>query len=249
MAANSSAARCTLEPVPVEAKFELAGLLLRQRDQFRDRVRRHRRMHQHDIGARRDQADRREILARVVADVGIERRIDRKRARSRSAACSRRARPSRPGAWRWCRRRRRGSRPRWCWPSARAHPLGDDAGEHVVAAAGGVGDDQRDRPGRIVRRVRSRRCSPEVPPRSAARAATASSLIPPWRRTSSRSPTIWSLRLSMSAAYSSGVDGERLGAVGGHALACVGPAMTASRSAALSLSMIGFGVPAGATMP
>src|SRR4051812_12476377 len=54
--------------------------------------------------------------------------------------------------------------------------------------------------------------------------------------------------LSMSAAYSSGV--EASGSVPSAASFCLNSSvMTALRKAALSLSMIGFGVPAGATMP
>ncbi len=52
----------------------------------------------------------------------------------------------------------------------------------------------------------------------------------------------------MSAAYSSGVDGS--GSVPSLAMrSLVSGALTASRNAAESLSMIGRGVPAGATMP
>src|SRR5215475_16004173 len=53
---------------------------------------------------------------------------------------------------------------------------------------------------------------------------------------------------SMSAAYSSGVDGS--GSVPSLAMrSLVSGALTASRSAAESLLMIGRGVPAGATIP
>ena len=52
---------------------------------------------------------------------------------------------------------------------------------------------------------------------------------------------------SMSAAYSSGVDTS--GSAPSSPGALISSDVTAARSAALSLSMIGCGVPAGATMP
>ena len=204
MPANSSAARCTLDPVPVEAKVELAVLPLRQRDQFGDRLRRHRGMHQHDIAARRDQSDRREILARVVADVGIERRIDRQRARGDQQRVA-------VGRGLGDLARRDGAAGAAAvldhdgLAEARAHPLGDDARDHVVAAAGRVGHDQRDRVGRIIRRAGCRRCPPEMPPRRPPR-ATSSPLI------RALAPDFFTMAdhlvssLSMSAAYSSGVE-------------------------------------------
>ena len=85
------------------AEGQLAWLLLGQRNQLGDRPRRHGRMHQHDIAARCDQADRREVLARVVADIGIERRIDRKRAGGDQQRVAVGLGLARPGASRWCR--------------------------------------------------------------------------------------------------------------------------------------------------
>src|SRR5215203_3989136 len=61
-------------------EIELAWALLGQRDQLRDGFRWYRRMHQHHVGARRDQADWGKILARIVADIRIERRVDGERA-------------------------------------------------------------------------------------------------------------------------------------------------------------------------
>ena len=235
MPANSSAARCTLDPVPVEAKVSLPGSLLRQRDQFGDRTRRHRRMHQHDIAARCDQSDRREILARVVADIGIERRVDRERARGDQERVA-------VGLGLGDLARRDGAAGAAAvldhdgLAEARAHPLGDDARDHVVAAAGRVGHDQRDRTGRIVRRLRA-----ATPARNAA-------------RDSGRAQQRRSFRLGAGLLHDGGplglflVDvggvflgrrGERLGAVGGQR-SLVSADVTASRSAALSLSTIGL---------
>ncbi len=58
---------------------ELARFRLGEIDQFADRVNRQGRVDQHDQRAGADQADGREILARVVADIRIERRIDAER--------------------------------------------------------------------------------------------------------------------------------------------------------------------------
>ena len=129
-------------------------------------LRRHRRMHQHDQRAGRDQADRREILARVVADIGIERRIDRERAGA--------AEHERVAVGRGLRDRARRDRAAGAaavldhdlLAERLAHLLGDDARHHVVAAAGRVGHDQRDRPVGIVLR-RGRRCGREGRPRPA----------------------------------------------------------------------------------
>ena len=207
MTANSSAARCTLEPLPVEAKSSLPGCCLGQRDQLRDRLRRHRRMHQHDSALGGDQADRRKILARVIADIGIERRIDRKRA---GAADHQRVAV---GLGLRDLARRDGAAGAAAvldddlLAERLAHLVGDDARDGVVAAAGRIGHDQRDRAGRIVlrrsgaagQRRRSDRISAQISSRhlsfrlDAGFLTIADHLVSSW---------------SMSAAYSSGVDGS-----------------------------------------
>src|SRR4029077_12115940 len=62
-------------------EIELARIFSGERDQFRDRMRRYGRIHQHEIRAGRNQTDRRKIFFRIVSDIGIERWIDRQRAR------------------------------------------------------------------------------------------------------------------------------------------------------------------------
>ena len=66
---------------PGRGEVELARIFLGERDQFSDRMRRYGRIHQHKIRARRNQADRRKIFFRIVGGIGIERWIDRQRAR------------------------------------------------------------------------------------------------------------------------------------------------------------------------
>ena len=115
------------------------------------------RVHQHDQRTGRDQADRREILARVVADIRIERRIDRVRAGAAEA--------ERVAVGRGLRDLARRDRAAGAalvldhdlLAERLAHLLGDDARHHVVAAAGGVRNDQGDRPRRIVLRRRAGR--------------------------------------------------------------------------------------------
>src|SRR5665213_4469860 len=60
--------------------IELAGLRFGERDQFLHIMRGQRRVHQNDEWTGSDQSDWREILARVVADIGVKRRVNRKRA-------------------------------------------------------------------------------------------------------------------------------------------------------------------------
>src|SRR5665213_2004248 len=60
--------------------IELAWLLLGERDQYLHIMCGQRRIHQNDEWTGGDQSDRREILARVVADVGVKRQVNRKRA-------------------------------------------------------------------------------------------------------------------------------------------------------------------------
>jgi hypothetical protein len=55
---------------------DLAGIDLGVGDQFGRRARRQRRMHRQHARLRTDQPDWGEILARIVAGIGIERRID-----------------------------------------------------------------------------------------------------------------------------------------------------------------------------
>ena len=138
--------------------IQLAGIALGERDQLGDRFRRNGGVHQHDQRAGRDQADRREILARVVADIRIERRIDRVRAGAAEAERVAVGRGLRDLA-----RRDRAARAALVLDhdllaERLAHLLGDDARHHVVAAAGRIRDDQRDRPRRIVLRGGARRC-------------------------------------------------------------------------------------------
>src|SRR5450631_4190865 len=59
--------------------IELARLRLGERDQLLHVVRGQRRVDQNDERAGGDEPDRREVLARVVADVWIKRRIDGER--------------------------------------------------------------------------------------------------------------------------------------------------------------------------
>ena len=60
---------------------ELAGLLLRERDELGERLRRHRRIDDQDVGRGRGERDRREILDRVVGHLLVEHGIERQRAR------------------------------------------------------------------------------------------------------------------------------------------------------------------------
>src|SRR5262245_14282294 len=67
--------------------IEFAGLRLRERDQLANGMDRQRRMHANDERAGGDEADRREIPARIVADIVVERRIDRERAGAAEPEC------------------------------------------------------------------------------------------------------------------------------------------------------------------
>ena len=100
------------------ADVELAALRLGQRDHVGNRLGRKRRMRDQRDRHRCDQPDAGEILARIVAGIGIERGIDRNRAgMAEQQACNRQAPPSPPRGCRCCRRRRRDCRPR---PAGRA---------------------------------------------------------------------------------------------------------------------------------
>ena len=167
-------------PAPGRRIVELAGLALRERDQFANRLRLDRGVHQHDQRARGDQSDRCEVLARVVADIRVERRIDRERA---GAAEAERVAVGR--ALRDLARRDRAAGAALVLDhdllaERAAHLLGDDARHHVVAAAGRIGNDQRDRPRRIVLRRCGARKNARTPSR--ARAARLVMRCPPSRR-------------------------------------------------------------------
>ena len=150
MAANSSAERCVLVPVPVEAKLSPPGSRFASAiksaiecagtDGF-TRTR---------LGLGSDQADRGKILLRVITGVGIKRWIDGERARRDEQRVTVRRPPGGvPGA--------DGAAgaatifdDNWL-AKTRAHLGGDQPGDHVVAAAGRIRNDQRNRPCRIVR--------------------------------------------------------------------------------------------------
>ncbi len=74
-ALNSSPARCAAAPWPDEAKFSAPGLCLGERDQLGHGVGRHARIDHQDVRLGADQADRREILLGVVAELLVERRV------------------------------------------------------------------------------------------------------------------------------------------------------------------------------
>ncbi len=200
-----------------------------------------------------DQPDRREILARVVADVAVERRIDRERAGA--------AEHQRVAVGRGLRHRARGDRAAGAGAvldddvlaERLAHLLGDDARHHVVAAAGGVRHHQRDRPGRIIlRRCRGRdgeRTASESSKISwrVSRGLPHSLVVLDARRLDDRRP-FGCPRGRCTAACSSGVVG--IGSAPSWASRrFTSSVASASRSTLLSLSTIGRGVPAGATMP
>src|SRR5688500_2406155 len=63
-------------------KVELARILLRDRDEFLDRLRGIRRMDEQKVRARRENSYRREILDRIVVELGIKAHIDAQRSRA-----------------------------------------------------------------------------------------------------------------------------------------------------------------------
>ena len=72
--------RCETPPLPLDANVSSSGFGLRQCDQLRDRIGRHRRnRHQHH-GGRTDQRHRREVRGRLVGERGEDARRDRMRA-------------------------------------------------------------------------------------------------------------------------------------------------------------------------
>ncbi len=113
-------------------------------------------MHQQHVLARRHQADRRKIGARVIADIGVDRRIDGERAGGdqqrvavRGRADDLAGRDGAAGAAAILDHHR--------LAQGGAHFLGDHAGDQVVAAARRVRHHESDRPRReIVRERRSR---------------------------------------------------------------------------------------------
>ena len=145
---------------------ELARIGLGVGDQLLDVFRRHRRMHHQHQRAGADQADRLEILARVVADIAVERRIDRQRpgAAEHQRVAVRRGLGDRA-------RRDRAARAAAVLDhdllaEHRAHLVGGDTRHDVVAAAGRVGHHQRDRPVGVVALRRGRRCGRHGPSKS-----------------------------------------------------------------------------------
>ena len=84
-------ARCA---VTRGSERQRARLGLCQRDELLHVLRRHRGMHDQEIGGRVREAYWHEVLHRVVAELVVQRRVDREHPSSRTAACSRRAAPS-----------------------------------------------------------------------------------------------------------------------------------------------------------
>ena len=131
----------------------MPGLFLRQRDQVGDRAHRQRRVHAYDQGAGGDEADRGEILARVVADIAVERRIDGQRAGA--------AEPQRVAVGHALGDLAGGDAAACAatifdhdlLAQRLAHFLGGGPRHEVVAAAGRVGNDQGDGPARIILRA------------------------------------------------------------------------------------------------
>ena len=126
------------------ADIEFVRLFLGQRDDFGDRLGGKRRMREQGHRHRRDQTDRREILARVDVELGVEARIDREGAGV--------AEQQRVAVWRGAR----GGAGADGSPAAAAivdhHGLAEGIGQllrhhashGVDAAAGRIGHDQRD---------------------------------------------------------------------------------------------------------
>ena len=113
-------------------------------------------MHQRHVLARRHQADRRKIRARIVADIGIERGIDGERAgRDQErvavgpALCDLARRDGAAGAAAVLDHDRLAEHG--------THLFRDHARDEIVAAARRIRDHKRDRPRRIVLRARRAR--------------------------------------------------------------------------------------------
>ena len=136
------------------AEIDLAGIGLGVGDQLGDGFGRKRRMHHQRIRRVADQADRRKILARIVADVLVERRPDRERAgiaehQRVAVGLALRDRLGADGA--------AGAGPvvdHDLFAEQFAHLVGDAAADDRGAAARRERNHQRDRPARIVLRLR-----------------------------------------------------------------------------------------------
>src|SRR5262245_24315360 len=140
-----------------EAIVDLAGIGLGVGNQLGGRARRQRRMHREHARLPADQPDRGEVLARIVAGVGIERRIDIERTGigEQDGVAIGRALGDRP--------RRDGAAGAAAvlhydlMTEPAGHLLGNDARQRIVAAAGGKGHHQHDRTCGIVLRCDRRR--------------------------------------------------------------------------------------------
>ena len=131
-------------------EVELAGIGLGERNQTGNVLRLYRRMHEQHQRQLRDQAERREVLARIEAGIDVERRVDADAAsvpeHQRVAVGRRldhRARADDAGAGAAVLNHHG-------LAEAGAQPVGHDARHGIVAAAGRERHDQRDVLGRIV---------------------------------------------------------------------------------------------------
>jgi hypothetical protein len=127
-----------------ECVVDLAWIGFAVRDQVAGRAHRQGWMRHQHAQERADRADRREILARVVAGVRIERGVDGKRARvgEQDRVAVGGALGDRAG-----RDRAAGAAAildHHLLPERLAHALGDEARERIIAAAGRERHDQRD---------------------------------------------------------------------------------------------------------
>ena len=130
--------------------LNLAPSFLRDRDHVADRLRRERGMREQRHWHRCDQPDRREVLARIEAGIGIEARIDGDRAgmAEEQGVAVRRALDEGPGA---DQAGAAGAVVHHDLLTQRDRKLfRHDAGHGVDAAARRIGHDQRDGPGGIV---------------------------------------------------------------------------------------------------
>ena len=99
---------------------DAAGRRLSQGDQLGQRPRRHAAVHRQHVRRADEQPDRGEVPRRVVAEIGLDHRVDRQRpVRAEEASHSHPAWPGRRRSRRRCRRHRRGSPPP---PAGRAFP-------------------------------------------------------------------------------------------------------------------------------
>ena len=126
------------------AEVERAGLGFREGDELLQVLRRQRRLRDHHVRHRRDQAHRREVLHRVVVDLRVQRRADGERRRDQHDGVAVGRRPRRrlgadvaAGAAAVLGHHR--------LAEARRQPLGDQPAEDVGAAAGRERQDEADR--------------------------------------------------------------------------------------------------------